>query len=101
APPQPPPPEAIGPVAAPPPPAPVAVPPVPPAPPAPPVHALAQFESGGTWSMSMSENGRTMTVRAKGRIELTDASDDVKSLEPDGYFMIETGNESLGEKGTS
>jgi hypothetical protein len=51
--------------------------------------------------MSMSENGRTMTVRAKGRIELTNASDDVQSLEPDGYFMIETGNEALGEKGTS
>ena len=49
----------------------------------------------------MSENGHKLIVRAKGRIELTDASDDVKSLEPGGYFTIETGYAAMGEKGTS
>jgi len=51
--------------------------------------------------MSMSENGCSVTVHAKGRIQLTDAFDDVQSLEPGGYFTLETGNEELGEKGTS
>lgn len=51
--------------------------------------------------MSMSENGHSVSVHAKGRIELTDDFEDVKSLEPGGYFTIETGNEDLGKKGTS
>lgn len=51
--------------------------------------------------MSMSENGHSLMVRARGRIELTDASDDVKTLEPDGYFTIETRNEESGQKGMS
>ena len=51
--------------------------------------------------MSMSEDGHSVKVYVKGRVELTDASDDVKRLEAGGYLTFETGNEELGGKGTS
>jgi hypothetical protein len=49
-------------------------------------------EKGGSWSMVRTENGKTLKVQGKGRVEFTDDDSDVKSLEPGGRFSIETAN---------
>ena len=72
------------------------VPPVPPAPPAlpvppaPPRGAMSMGQKGRSWSMVRTENGKTLKVQGKGRVEFTDDDTDVKSLEPGGSFSIET-----------
>jgi hypothetical protein len=40
--------------------------------------------------MMRSDNGRTLKVEGKGRVEFTDDDTDVKSLDPGGSFTIET-----------
>jgi hypothetical protein len=47
-------------------------------------------QKGGSWSMVRTENGKTLKVQGKGRVEFTDDDTDVKSLEPGGSFSIET-----------
>jgi hypothetical protein len=49
-------------------------------------------EKGGTWSATRSENGKTLKVQVKGRIEFTDDDSDLKTLEPGGRFSVETSN---------
>ena len=61
----------------------------PPAPPAPPRGAVfMKGDKGGSWSMVRTENGKTLKVEGKGRVEFTDDDSDVKSLEPGGRFSI-------------
>ena len=49
-------------------------------------------DRGGSWSMVRTENGKTLKVQGKGRVEFTDDDSDVKSLEPGGRFSFETAN---------
>jgi hypothetical protein len=49
-------------------------------------------DKGGTWSMVRSEDGKTLKVQIKGRVEFTDDDSDLKSLEPGGRFYVETSN---------
>ncbi len=42
--------------------------------------------------MVRTENGKTLKVEGKGRVEFTDDDSDVKSLEPGGRFSFETAN---------
>ena len=42
--------------------------------------------------MVRTENGKTLKVQGKGRVEFTDDDSDVKSLEPGGRFSFETAN---------
>jgi hypothetical protein len=92
APPAPPSPPVAAPQNVPAPPAPPA-PAAPPAPPAPPHGAVfMKGDKGGSWSMVRSENGKTLKVEGRGRVEFTDDDSDVKSLEPGGRFSIETAN---------
>ena len=42
--------------------------------------------------MVRTENGKTLKVQGKGRVEFTDDDSDVKSLEPGGRFSVETAN---------
>ena len=45
-----------------------------------------------TWSMTRSDNGKSVKVEGKGRVTFTDDDTDVKSLEPGGSFTLETRN---------
>ena len=45
-------------------------------------------DKGGSWSMVRTENGKTLKVQGKGRVEFTDDDSDVKSMEPGGRFYI-------------
>ncbi|HZA35037.1 MAG TPA: M56 family metallopeptidase [Vicinamibacterales bacterium] len=65
----------------------------PPAPPAPPRGAVfMKGDKGGSWSMVRTENGKTLKVEGRGRVEFTDDDSDVKSLEPGGRFSFESAN---------
>ena len=49
-------------------------------------------DKGGSWSMARTENGKTLKVEGRGRVEFTDDDSDVKSLEPGGRFSFESAN---------
>jgi hypothetical protein len=49
-------------------------------------------DKGGSWSMVRTEDGKTLKVQGKGRVEFTDDDSDLKSLEPGGRFYVETAN---------
>ena len=55
----------------------------------------------GTWSMVRSDNGKTVTVEGKGRVAFTDDDTDVKTLDPGGFFSIETKNGWSSGSGTA
>jgi len=47
---------------------------------------------GSSWSVVRTENGKTLKVQGKGRVEFTDDDSDLKSIEPGGRFVVETSN---------
>ena len=49
-------------------------------------------ERGGTWSIVRTENGKTLKLQGKGRVEFTEDDSDIKSLESGGRFYFETAN---------
>ena len=55
----------------------------------------------GTWSMVRSDNGKTVKVEGKGRVAFTDDDTDVKTLDPGGFFSIETKNGWSSGSGTA
>jgi bla regulator protein blaR1 len=55
----------------------------------------------GTWSMVRSDNGKTVKVEGTGRFTFTDDDTDVKTLDPGGFFSIETKNGWSSESGTT
>jgi beta-lactamase regulating signal transducer with metallopeptidase domain len=69
---------------------------MPPAPPAPPNPFVYEFNDDRQFRSNWRENGRSLDVRGRGDVELTDDDADVKSITPGGYVSIKerVGSES-------